>query len=148
MSQGTWSGPRLNPACLPPGFSPILSRPLSIHVDMFMSYLRNPKLLVLYALFIFILFQQILLECSSFTMSCEFQVQSKVIQLYTCIYPFSSDSFPVWVITEYWVVLYAFKGTHTQIQEMMGQGCCIAGWKPSPATHLWCLCFPVWQSGW
>ena len=51
----------------------------------------------------FIFYFLILLEYSCFTMLCEFQVDSKVSQLYTYMYSAFFRFFPMWVITEYGV---------------------------------------------
>jgi len=62
------------------------------------------------AYIIFHHFAIIYLEYSWFTVLCMFQVYSKLIPLYIYIYPFFSDSFPILVITEYWIeffVLYS-----------------------------------------
>lgn len=85
---------------------------------------RNLTLIVEKLLFT-CLFQLILLTSIWFIMLCYFLLYSKVIQfciyvyiLYTCIYILSTYSFPLWLITAYWIkfpTLYYFSLTFERV---------------------------------
>ena len=83
--------------------------PLDEHLHHFQSFALTiiASIIVLQKPASFLLFLSecafVKLKCSWFTMLCCFQVYGKVIQLYLHKYAFFSDSFPLWVIIQYWI---------------------------------------------